>query len=48
MRSGGREAIDEVIGAARPLADMLWQRETEAGGFDTPERRAGLDSASPK
>ena len=43
MRSGGREAISEVIGAARPLADMLWQRETEAGGFDTPERRAGLD-----
>src|SRR5215212_10222631 len=43
VRSGGREAIGEVIGAARPLADMLWQRETEAGGFDTPERRAGLD-----
>jgi len=44
LRSGGREAIAEVIGAARPLADMLWQRETEAGGFDTPERRAGLDN----
>src|SRR5256885_2036495 len=43
VRSGGREAISEVIGAARPVADMLWQRETEAGGFDTPERRAGLD-----
>src|SRR5204862_6846594 len=43
LRSGGREAISEVIGAARPLAEMLWQRETEAGGFDTPERRAGLD-----
>src|SRR5436309_892423 len=43
VRSGGREAIGDVIGAARPLADMLWQRETEAGGFDTPERRAGLD-----
>jgi DNA primase len=43
MRSSGREAIAEVIGAARPLAEMLWQRETEAGGFDTPERRAGLD-----
>jgi DNA primase len=42
-RSGGREAIAEVIGSARPLADMLWQRETEAGGFDTPERRAALD-----
>ena len=44
VRSGGREAIDEVHRrGARPLADMLWQRETEAGGFDTPERRAGLD-----
>jgi DNA primase len=43
LRSGGREAVSEVIGAARPLADMLWQRETETGGFDTPERRAGLD-----
>src|SRR5207302_323168 len=43
VRSGGREAISEVIGAARPLADMLWQRETESGSFDTPERRAGLD-----
>src|SRR5215468_9145575 len=43
VRSGGREAITEVIGAARPLAAMVWQRETEAGGFDTPERRAALD-----
>jgi DNA primase len=43
VRSGGREAISEVISAAHGLADMLWQRETEAGGFDTPERRAGLD-----
>jgi DNA primase len=42
-RSGGREAIADVIASARPLADMLWQRETEAGGFDTPERRAALD-----
>jgi DNA primase len=43
LRSGGREAITEVIGAARPLADVLWQRETETARFDTPERRAGLD-----
>src|SRR5438270_3559100 len=43
LRSGGREAITEVIASARPLAEMLWQRETEAGGFDTPERRAALD-----
>jgi DNA primase len=29
---------------ARPLAEMLWARETEAGGFDTPERRAALEA----
>src|SRR5215470_8090597 len=39
-RSGGRAAIDEVLGAARPLAQVLWMRETEAGGLDTPERQA--------
>jgi DNA primase len=44
VRSGGREAVDEVLAAARPLADMLWLRETETGGFDTPERRAALET----
>ena len=43
-RSGGREALDEVLIAARGLADMLWQRETETGEFDTPERRAALEA----
>src|ERR1700674_569856 len=43
VRSGGRAAVDEVLGQARPLADMLWARETEVGGFDTPERRAALE-----
>jgi DNA primase len=44
FRSGGREAIADVIGAARPLADMLWARETEGHSFDTPERRAALEA----
>ena len=43
-RSGGREAIAEVLGGARPLADMLWTRETEGDSFDTPERRAALEA----
>jgi DNA primase len=43
-RSGGREAIEDVLGAARPLAHMLWARESEAGAFDTPERRAALEA----
>src|SRR5262245_53516085 len=43
-RTGGREAINEVVGAARPLSAMLWMRETEAGAFDTPERRAAFEA----
>jgi len=43
-RSGGREAIQAVLTAARPLAEVLWTRETEAGGFATPERRAALEA----
>ena len=42
-RSGGRIAIEEVIGAARGLADVIWSREIEGGSFATPERRAALE-----
>jgi DNA primase len=44
LRAGGREAINEVIDAARPLAHVLWMRETEAGGLDTPERCAAFEA----
>jgi DNA primase len=44
VRSGGRTAIAEVIAAARPLAQMLWLRETEGHAFATPERRAALEA----
>jgi DNA primase len=44
FRSGGRDAIADVIAAARPLAGMLWARETEGRSFDTPERRAALEA----
>src|SRR5580692_2442283 len=43
-RSGGREAIADVLGASRPLAHVLWTRESEQGPFDTPERRAALEA----
>ena len=42
-RAGGQPAIERVIATARPLVDMLWARETEAGPLDTPERRAALE-----
>ena len=43
-RTGGRGAIEEVISAARGLADMIWSREIEGGSFGTPERRAALEA----
>src|ERR1700684_3971782 len=53
-RAGGRGAIEEVIAAARGLADMIWSREIEGGNFATPERRGaagggggGLGTAVP-
>ena len=44
VRSAGREAVADVINAAKPLAAMLWTRETEGHTFDTPERRAALEA----
>ena len=32
-RSGGRGAIEEVIAAARGLADVIWSREIEGGSY---------------
>jgi len=44
IRAGGAEAMKEVLGAARPLSEMLWMRETENARLDTPERRAALEA----
>jgi DNA primase len=43
-RTGGRGAIEEVMSAARGLADVIWSREIEGGTFATPERRAALEA----
>jgi DNA primase len=43
-RSGGRAAIEEVISAARGLADVIWSREIEGSSYATPERRAALEA----
>jgi DNA primase catalytic core len=42
VRSGGREAMQRVLDAARPLVDVLWTRESEPvmTSLNTPERRA--------
>jgi len=44
VRSGGRDAVADVLSGAHPLGEMLWNREIEAASFDTPERRAALEA----
>jgi DNA primase len=44
VRAGGRDAVAEIIASARPLAHVLWTRETESGSLDTPERRAAFEA----
>lgn len=43
LRDHGRDAMESVLNTARPLADMLWVRETEDKDFSTPERRAEVE-----
>jgi DNA primase len=41
-RAGGAAALDEVLGGAIPLVELLWRHERDALPLDTPEARAGL------
>ncbi|MER8826354.1 DNA primase [Mesorhizobium sp. M0938] len=43
VKAEGPDAFRVVLSEARPLADLLWARETAGGIFDTPERRAELE-----
>jgi DNA primase len=43
VKAEGPEAFKAVLSEARPLAELLWMRETSGGVFDTPERRADLE-----
>ena len=43
IRLSGAAAIAEHLKDARPLADMLFLRETDEQSFDTPEQRAALE-----
>ncbi|PLW79109.1 DNA primase [Cohaesibacter celericrescens] len=43
VREGGTDAFRTVLGKARPLSDVIWERELEAQPVDTPERKAALE-----
>ena len=44
IRQQGPQAMAEVLAKTRPLIDMLWDRETNAGPTATPEQRASLET----
>ncbi|MGD9913970.1 MAG: DNA primase [Rhizobiaceae bacterium] len=44
VRQDGPDAFATVLKEARPLADLLWLRETSGQTFDTPEKRAELEN----
>ncbi len=39
----GAAAFGQLLGAARPLAEVVWEMETTGRAVDTPERRALVD-----
>ena len=43
IQSEGAAAMGRVIEGAKPLAEMVWDMETQARAVDTPERRADLE-----
>ena len=43
IKNAGRGAFEMALQQARPLVDVLWERELDAGPADTPERRAALE-----
>ncbi|MDP9836957.1 DNA primase [Neorhizobium huautlense] len=44
VKQEGRAPFDRVLAEAKPLATMIWQRESTGATFDTPERRAELEA----
>jgi DNA primase len=45
IRARGPDAIRRVLELARPLADVLWDMETDGKAADTPERQASIEAA---
>jgi DNA primase len=45
LKAQGPAALQKLLEEARPMVQLLWQRETEGRIFDSPERKAALDKA---
>jgi len=44
VRTKGANALTACLAAARPMIDVLWQRELKLLPIDTPERRAAFEA----
>ncbi|MBA2124830.1 DNA primase [Hyphomicrobium methylovorum] len=44
VRQQGTDAMNAILGATRPLVDVLWDRELKAAPYSTPEQRAALEA----
>lgn len=44
LKIEGVDAMEDLLGSARSLSDMIWVRETENGVYNTPERKAALEA----
>ncbi|KAA5803776.1 DNA primase [Alkalicaulis satelles] len=42
LRDKGPEALQAALAKPRPLIDVLWEREVQAGPLDDPDRRAAF------
>ncbi|HYM31995.1 MAG TPA: DNA primase [Candidatus Cybelea sp.] len=42
VKSRGKIAVEDVLAAALPLAELIWRSNTADRALDTPERRAAL------
>ncbi len=43
VRQSGASSFETILGRAKPLVDVLFEREWKAGEWTTPERRARLE-----
>ena len=43
VRESGAEGLEGILAKARPMVDVLFEREWGDGDWTTPERRAGLE-----
>ncbi|MGA7545894.1 MAG: DNA primase [Methyloceanibacter sp.] len=43
VRDQGAATLAQCLAGAKPLVDLVWLRELQAGAIDTPERRAAFE-----